>query len=50
MQAQITYSNADQSANCFGYESDLIIDGESFFLFIEFDPPTGIGELAVLSI
>jgi hypothetical protein len=45
MQAQITYSNADQSANCLGYETDLIIDGESFFLFIEFDPPTGIGEL-----
>jgi hypothetical protein len=45
MQARITYSNAYQSANCLGYEADLIIDDESIFLLIEFDPPTGIGEL-----
>jgi hypothetical protein len=45
MHARITYSNAYQSANCLGYEAELIIDDESFFLLIEFDPPTGIGEL-----
>jgi hypothetical protein len=45
MHAQITYSNAQQSNNCLGYETDLVVDGESFFLFMEIDPPTGIGEL-----
>jgi hypothetical protein len=45
MHAQITYSNAAQSNNCLSYESDLIVDGESFFLFIEVDPAYGFGEL-----